>query len=57
MQNILSSNLLSKNIKIKTLHVILPLALYGCEVWSSTLREEHRYEVVREWGGEEDVWA
>jgi hypothetical protein len=25
--------------------IILPLALYGCETWSSILREEHRLRV------------
>jgi hypothetical protein len=42
VQNILSSRLLSKNIKItiyKT--IILPTFLYGCETWSLTLRVEH----------------
>jgi hypothetical protein len=43
VQNLLSSRLLSKNIKIR-IHrtIILPVALYGCEIWSLTLREEHR---------------
>jgi hypothetical protein len=42
MQKILSSNLLSKNIKIK-IHrtIILPFVLCGCEAWSAPLREEH----------------
>jgi hypothetical protein len=41
VQNILSSNLLSKNIKIKTYRtIILPIVLYGCENCSLTLREE-----------------
>jgi hypothetical protein len=46
VQNILSSRLLSKNIKIK-IHrsVILPV-LYGCETWSLTLREERRLRVL-----------
>jgi hypothetical protein len=26
--------------------IILPVALYGCETWSPTLREEHRLSVV-----------
>jgi hypothetical protein len=46
VQNLLSSHLLSKNIKIgiyKT--VILPVVLYGCKTWSLTLREEHRLRV------------
>jgi hypothetical protein len=41
-QNLLSSRLLSGNIKIviyKT--IILPLVMYVCETWSLTLREEH----------------
>jgi hypothetical protein len=41
VQNILSSRLLSKNIKVyKT--IILPVVLHGCETWSLTLRDEHR---------------
>jgi hypothetical protein len=43
VQSLLSSRLLSKNLKIiinKT--IILPVVLYGCETWSLTLREEHR---------------
>ena len=40
---ILSSSLLSKNLKIKIYRtIILPVVLYGCETWSLTLREEHR---------------
>ena len=43
MQNILSSSLLSKNLKIKIYRtIILPVVLYGCETWSLKLREEHR---------------
>jgi hypothetical protein len=42
----LSSRLLSKNIKIRIYKtIILPVALYGCETWSLTLREEHRLRV------------
>ena len=42
----LSSSLLSKNLKIKILRtVILPVVLYGCETWSLTLKEEHRLRV------------
>ena len=41
MQNLLSSSLISKNIKIKIYRTItLPLVLYGCETWSLTLKEE-----------------
>ena len=46
MQNLLSSSLLSKNIKIKIYRtVILPFILYGCETWSLTLREKSRLRV------------
>jgi hypothetical protein len=41
--NLLSSRLLSKNIKIRIYKtIILPVVLYGCETWSLTLREERR---------------
>jgi hypothetical protein len=43
---ILSSRLLSRNIKIRIYKtIILPLVLYGCETLSLTLREEHRLRV------------
>jgi hypothetical protein len=43
VQNLPSSRLLSKNLKIKIQEtIILPVVLYGCETWSLTLREEHR---------------
>jgi len=46
VQNLLSSSLLSKNLKIKIYRtIILPIFLYGCETWSLTLREEHRLMV------------
>jgi hypothetical protein len=46
VQNLLSSSLLSKNLKIKIYRtIILPLVLYGCETWLVTLREEHRLRV------------
>jgi hypothetical protein len=42
VQNLLSSRLLSKNLKIRIYKIIiLPVVLYGCETWSLTLREEH----------------
>jgi hypothetical protein len=46
VQNILSSTLLSKNLKIK-IHrtIILPVVLYGCETWSLKLRKERRLRV------------
>ena len=46
VQNLLSSSLLSKTLKIKTYRtIILPMVLYGCETWSLTLREERRLRV------------
>jgi hypothetical protein len=46
VQNLLSSHLLSRNVKVKIYKtVILPVVLYGCETWSLTLREEHRLKV------------
>jgi hypothetical protein len=46
VQNLLSSCLISKNLKIKMYRtVILPVVLYGCETWSLTLREECRLRV------------
>jgi len=40
VQNLLSSRLLSKNLKIKIYRIIiLPVVLYGRETWSLTLRE------------------
>ena len=46
VQSLLSSRLLSKNVKIKIYRtIILPLVLYGCETWSLTLREERRLRV------------
>ena len=47
MQNLLSSSLLSKNLKIKIYRtIILLVVLYGCETWSLTLREERRLRVL-----------
>jgi hypothetical protein len=46
MQNILSSRLLSKNLKIRICRTInLPVVLYGCETWSLILKEERRLRV------------
>jgi len=60
VQNLLSSNLLSKNLKIKIYRtIILPVFLYGCETWSFTLREERRLRefenrVLRIFGSKKD---
>ena len=48
VQKLLSSTLLSKNVKIKMYRtIILPDILYGCENWSQTLREVHRLRVFQ----------
>jgi len=44
VQNILSSRLLSKNIKIQRT-TILPAVMYGCGTWSLALREERMLRV------------
>jgi len=45
-QNLLTSSLLSKNLKIKVYRtIILSVVLYGCETWSLTLRKERRLRV------------
>jgi hypothetical protein len=46
IQNLLSSRLLSKNLKIRTYkNIILSGVLYGCEIWSLPLRKEHELMV------------
>ena len=46
VQNLLSSSLLSKKLKIKIYRtIILPVVMYGCEAWSLTLREGRRLRV------------
>jgi len=46
VQDLLSSRLLAKNLKIKIYRtVILPVVLYGCETWSLTLQEERKLRV------------
>jgi hypothetical protein len=43
VQNLLSSCLLSKTVKVRIYKIItLPVILYGCETWSLTVREEHK---------------
>ena len=48
LQNLLSSRLLPKNFK-NTMHrsIILPVVVYGCEIWSLTLREERSLKVFQ----------
>jgi len=46
VQNLLSSRLLSKNLKIKIYRtIILPIVFYGCETWSLILWEERKLRV------------
>ena len=45
VQNLLSSSLLSKNLKNKIYRTIILSVVYGCETWSLTFKEEHRLRV------------
>ena len=46
VQNLLSSRLLSKNLKIRIYRtIILHFVWYGCETWSLTFREERKLRV------------
>ena len=46
VQKILSSSLLSKNLKFKIYRtIIFPFVLYECETWSLILRKERRLRV------------
>jgi hypothetical protein len=48
VQNLSSSSLLPKNLKVKTYRTItLPVVLCRCETWSFTLREECRLRVFK----------
>jgi len=44
-QNVLSSSLLSRNLRIKICRTMLLPVLYRCETWSFTLRKECRLRV------------
>jgi hypothetical protein len=47
VQNLLSSRLLSKNVKVRMYKtIILPVVPYGCETWSLTLREVFENRVM-----------
>jgi hypothetical protein len=51
--NILEDSNLKK-VKIKNMqNITVPVVLYGCETWSLTLREEHRFRVSESGGYEE----
>jgi hypothetical protein len=45
VQSLLSSRLLSRNVKVKIYRSIILPVLYGCETWPLTLREEHKPRV------------
>jgi hypothetical protein len=46
VQSLLSSRLLSRNVKVKIYKpIILPVVLYGCETWSLRLRKENKLRV------------
>jgi hypothetical protein len=46
VQSLLSSRLLSRNVKVKIYKtIILQVVLYRCETWSLALREEHGLRV------------
>ncbi|KAJ4434729.1 hypothetical protein ANN_23297 [Periplaneta americana] len=48
VEKLLSSSLLSKNLKVRIYKtVILPVVLYRCETWTLTLREEQRLRCLR----------
>ena len=47
VQNLLSSSLLSKSVKIKIYRsIILPVVLYGFETWLLTLKEERKLRML-----------
>jgi hypothetical protein len=49
VQNLISSHLLPKNVKIKIYKtIIMTVVLYGHETWSLTLREEHRLSMFQD---------
>jgi hypothetical protein len=49
VQNLLSSHLLSKSIKIRMdKTIILPVVLYGYKTWYLTLRDKHRLRVFED---------
>ena len=62
VQTLLSSRILSKNLKIKIYKTIFPVVLYGCETWSGTLKEEFRLKafenrVLRRIFGIKGMWV
>ena len=58
VQTLLSSKILSKNLKIKIYKtIILPVVLYGCETWSLTLREDNMRMDLEEIGISAGNWV
>ena len=58
VQNLLSSRLLSKNLKIKIYRtIILPVVFYGCETWSLTSREERKLRVFENMVLRRKIWT
>jgi hypothetical protein len=58
VHNLLSSHLLSKNVKIRIyMTIILPLVLHACISLSLRLREEHRQRIFWEQGAQENIWT
>jgi len=50
VQNLLTSSLLTKSIKIKIYRtIILPVVLNECETWSLPLREKRRQKLLGKW--------
>ena len=48
LQGLLSSQLLSKNIKLKIYKTVIhPVKVYGCETWTFTMREEKSCKYFR----------
>jgi hypothetical protein len=46
VQSLLSSRLLSRNLNVEIYKtIILQVVLCGCDIWSLTLREEHRLRI------------
>jgi hypothetical protein len=55
VQSLLSSRLLSRNVKVQMYKtIILSLVSYGCETLSVTLKEEHRLRVFEY---EKNIWT
>ena len=50
VQNLMSSSLSSKNIKVKMYAIItVPVVITRCEIWPLTLREVHKLRVFENW--------